>query len=362
MAFDPASGKLTVEEVEPIDFCAPDAATFPATPSSCASATPSGVQLSRTTVVDHNGRVARVTDHWSSTDGHEHPLDLLYDQEFDSSNDDNSFRFEGSAGYQRFDGGDVAPTPTSSPGSFFVKGSDAAVDGDELDARGAVTYNDAPDAIVFLVGSTDFSPSHFTEFVMHYARTVPATGSSTLQFQYADAFLLSEVQGYATDAQSTFTPTPKAPTPTPTATSAPTPASNPIAPPPIFPPPALPRFSPSGAASAKAVGKTVVVSTGERVSCPAGSGPCSASVTGIAVVPAKLARAKTKKLVIGAAKFTIPAGQGKTLSFKLNKKGARALAKLKKMSVKLALVARTGTGTPVKKSRTIRIKAPKKKR
>ena len=96
--------------------------------------------------------------------------------------------------------------------------------------------------------------------------------------------------------------------------------------------------------------------------CPTGGGPCSASVNAVAVVPAQLARAKTKKLVIGRATFTIPAGQSKKLTFKLNKKGARALAKLKKLTVKLAVVARAGTGTPVTLNKTIRIKAPVKKK
>jgi hypothetical protein len=360
MTFDPATGKLTVEEVDPIDFCAPDPATFPATPSSCTSATPSGVQLARTTVFDHNGRVATVTDHWSSTDGQAHPLDALYDQEFASSNSDNSFQFEGSGSYQRFATGAAAPTPASSPGSFFVKGSDAAADGDEVDARGAVTYNDAPDSIVFLQGSTVGSPNGWTELVMHYGRTVPATGSSTLQFQYANAFLLSEVQGDVNEAKATFTPTaapplPPGPEPVPT----PTPITNPIAPPPVITaPPVLPSFSPSGSASTKAVGKTVLVSTGELAKCPAGGRPCSASVNATAVVPARLARAKTKKLIIGRAKFTIPAGQSRKLTFKLNKKGARALAKLKKMAVKLRLVIRVGTEAPVTLNKTIRIKAP----
>ena len=361
MTFDPATAKFSVEETDPIYFCAPDPATFPATPASCASATPSGVQLARTTIFDHGGRVARVTDHWSSTDGREHPLDVLYDQEFDSSNNDGSFQFEGSGSYQRFATGAVPPTPTSSPGSFFVKGSDAAADGDEFNPRGAVTYNDAPDAITFLQGSTSGAPNHWTDLVMHYARTVPATGSSTLQFQYANAFLLSEVQGYVNEAQSTFTPTPPPSPPTPTPT--PTPITNPIAPPAVTAgPPALPVFSAGGSASTKAVGKTVLVATGELVKCPTGGSPCSASVNATAVVPAQLARAKTKKLVIARAKFTIPAGQSRKLTFKLNKKGARALAKLKKLTVKVALVARAGAGTPVTLNKTIRIKAPAKKK
>jgi hypothetical protein len=163
-------------------------------------------------------------------------------------------------------------------------------------------------------------------------------------------------------AESTFTPTPKPPPPTPTPTSpTPAPITNPIVPAGITPPPSLPALSAGGAPSAKAVGKTVVVSTGELLKCPAGGAPCSATVTATAIVPAQLARTKTKKLVIGRAKFTVPAGQGKKLSFKLNKKGAHALAKLKKMAVKLTIVARAGTGTPVNANKTIKIKAPKQK-
>ena len=74
------------------------------------------------------------------------------------------------------------------------------------------------------------------------------------------------------------------------------------------------------------------------------------------------ARTKTKRVVIGTGKGKAKPGTKARVRFKLNKKGAKLLRKLKKMRVQLKLVLRAnGTGGHVKAyKKAIVIKMPKK--
>jgi hypothetical protein len=78
--------------------------------------------------------------------------------------------------------------------------------------------------------------------------------------------------------------------------------------------------------------------------------------------PASTARGKkTKRLVIGRAHFTIPAGESKELSLKLNRPGARLLRKLGRLRVMVTVVARVDHNKPITTTKTITIKAPARK-
>jgi hypothetical protein len=78
--------------------------------------------------------------------------------------------------------------------------------------------------------------------------------------------------------------------------------------------------------------------------------------------PASTARApKTKRLVIGRAHFTIPAGTSKELSLKLNRQGTRLLRKLGRLSVVVTVVARVDHNKPITATKTVTIKAPASK-
>jgi hypothetical protein len=123
-----------------------------------------------------------------------------------------------------------------------------------------------------------------------------------------------------------------------------------------------PTVNTSGSPSTKAQGATVLVTPGITVACPAGGSPCTADETATAQVPASLARAKTKKIVIGRAHFTIPAGKTIKLTFKLNAKGAKLLRKLGHLRVKVTVISRVEHHTPITTTKTITIKAPKHKR
>jgi hypothetical protein len=123
-----------------------------------------------------------------------------------------------------------------------------------------------------------------------------------------------------------------------------------------------PAVDTSGRVSTKAHGATVLVDPGIKVTCPKGGNPCTADETATVRVPASAARAKkTKRIVIGRAHFTIPAGKSKELTFKLNRKGARLLRKLGHLRVTVTVVSRVGHNKPITTTKKITIKTPARK-
>jgi hypothetical protein len=191
---------------------------------------------------------------------------------------------------------------------------------------------------------------------------VPAGGSLQLSLVYSNAFLQSEVNGYAAEAEAKLMPTQTdqggggssgGSQQSNNDTALPvTPSTNPTP-----KPPAPPTFKAAGKASAKARGATVVVSAAETAACPPAGAVCAVDLTATGLVPAT-ARVKRKDVVIGRVHFAIAAGKSRTLSFKLTADGARLLRKLKRMSVKLSFTGRAGSATPVTVKKTITIKAP----
>lgn len=81
--FEPLTGLVTIQEVDPIVKCSPGAAVFPPTKTSCTEFVSAGVQLERTWQTSAAGKVALMTDTWRSTDGATHSLDALYNQGFE---------------------------------------------------------------------------------------------------------------------------------------------------------------------------------------------------------------------------------------------------------------------------------------
>jgi hypothetical protein len=120
-----------------------------------------------------------------------------------------------------------------------------------------------------------------------------------------------------------------------------------------------PKVTTSGRVFTKALGATVLVHPGIKVSCPKGGRPCTVSLTATAIVPATAARAKkTKRIVIARTTFTILAGKSRDLTFKLNRAGARLLRKLGHLRVTVKLVSRVDHNKPITNTKTITIKAP----
>lgn len=107
--------------------------------------------------------------------------------------------------------------------------------------------------------------------------------------------------------------------------------------------------------STKTQGATVLVDPGIRETCPAGGSICSAAES--ARVPASVS-AKTQKVLIGQAHFTVPAGTTAKLTFKLNSRGAKLLRKLKTLHMTVTVTSRVANSKPVSTTKQVTIKLP----
>jgi autotransporter-associated beta strand protein len=122
-----------------------------------------------------------------------------------------------------------------------------------------------------------------------------------------------------------------------------------------------PSVSTSGSPSTKTQGTTVLVDPGIKVSCPSGA-TCSADERASVQVAASAARSnQTKRLVIGQAHFTTPAGRATELTFKLNSSGTQLLRKLKHLRITVTVISRVAHNKPITTTKTITITAPARK-
>ena len=132
---------------------------------------------------------------------------------------------------------------------------------------------------------------------------------------------------------------------------------------------------PEGKPATKQSGSTIIVETGETVSCPPGTGECTIIVSGtttVVKVPTepssgneasvaahKHKKTKPKAIVIGHATITVPVGKSAKVTFKLTNQGAKLLRKLRRLHIKITVeITRLGVA-PVKHSGTITITQPK---
>jgi hypothetical protein len=197
-----APGEFTVEETDPIVKCSPEANVFPPTKTSCQSFVSTGVQLRRAWQATHGDRVALMTDSWSSTDGHTHALDALYDQE-PSQSGEGAFEFPGASSFTTVNKGQTETLPGDS--AIYYKTNAATPDGGDLtNPQLAIVYDSAPDgAVAFHKGSkTETRP----DFEMHYARTIPAGGSYTLRMGFVTEYALGAVKSLAGEILATYPP------------------------------------------------------------------------------------------------------------------------------------------------------------
>jgi hypothetical protein len=204
---DPGTGDLAIHVVEPLVKCADPA--YPPTIQSCATFLATGVTDTRTVTQDQDGHLSRITDVFASTDGAAHALDLLWenDQRFHGATGDSTqlaFRFPGQTGFAKHSVRDVVPLPAA-PGTILIH-MDGAPDGDPGTGQGAIVYDRPADAATFI-----HSAPQVDEFDLHQTGTVPAGGSTTYRFAYAQDYTAT---GVAALAAAAFGP-PPAPNPGP---------------------------------------------------------------------------------------------------------------------------------------------------
>jgi hypothetical protein len=198
---DPGSGDLVLHETDPLVKCAN--ATYPPTPTSCATFVSVGVTDHRTITQGHDGHISWISDAFTSTDGKSHSLDLLWDnsQHFwgGSSGDSTQveYRFPGQSAFSIPTIGQKVSLPAS-PGTILVRMHGAA-DGDTATGQGAIVY-DRPAANATFT----FLDTNYSEFTLRQTGTVPARGSTTFRFAYVQDYHAANVASMAAAAHTAF--------------------------------------------------------------------------------------------------------------------------------------------------------------
>ncbi|HET8751847.1 MAG TPA: PASTA domain-containing protein, partial [Gaiellaceae bacterium] len=179
------------------------ASAYPPTTASCPSFATAGVTDNRTIAQDHDGHVSWITDTFTSSDGHAHSLDLLWDnsQHFRGSSGDSSqveYEFPGESSFSTHVTGGAVSLPASAPATIFVR-MHGAVDGDSSTGQGAIVY-DRPAA-----GATFTSVSSAaSELTLRQTGTVPAGGSTRFRFAYVQDVHAANVASLAQAASTAF--------------------------------------------------------------------------------------------------------------------------------------------------------------
>jgi hypothetical protein len=195
---DPATGNTTITETDPIVKCAQ--ATYPPTPTSCATLTSAGVTDHRTFTQDHDGHISFVTDQFTSTDNKAHSIDMLWDnsQHFYGNSGDSTqveYEFPGQSSFAMHTPGDNISLPASG-GTILIRMHGAA-DGDTGTGQGAIVF-DRPSA----GASFTYQDSSESEFTLHQTGTVPAGGSTSYRWAFVQEYTAAKV---AADAQAATT-------------------------------------------------------------------------------------------------------------------------------------------------------------
>jgi hypothetical protein len=201
-AADPHTGDLRINASEPLVKCA--ASTYPPTAASCATFVRTGVTDTRTISQDHDGHLSQITDVFSSTDGAAHALDLEWenDQRFHGPTGDSTqlaYQFPGQTGFAKHAPGDVVALPAA-PGTILIR-MDGAPDGDPATGQGAIAYDRPADSATFI-----YADAFVQELVLHQTGTVPAGGSTTFRFAYAQDYTAAAVAALAKSAADAYGP------------------------------------------------------------------------------------------------------------------------------------------------------------
>jgi Glucodextranase, domain B len=200
------AGIVTIHEVDPIVKCAPEA-SVPATVKGCAEFVSTGVQLERVWQAGDGGQVVTMTDNWSSTDGSAHSLNALYDQEtINAAKEGGAYEFPGASAFAATAGGQTVALP-SGPGAIDYKDEAATpVGGDGEHLQGAIAYDRSPSSRLEFYRGTK-ATEDYNGFVMPYQGTIPGTGTYTLRMGFVQAYALPEAQSLAAALTSSFAPT-----------------------------------------------------------------------------------------------------------------------------------------------------------
>ena len=209
---DPANGNLTISDEEQAAIC-PDP-TYPPNAGTCEEFLPSGVRIARKIEQTHDGHLVLITDSLESTDGKSHAVEALPENEQDFNRHGKSieYKFPGESGYVPRVEGETVSFPDTGTNAVYIKVTGSA-DGDIETGRGAIVFFQPSSPAIF----NSFAERR-NSFFFDNEETVPATGTATIKYAYAQAYNQAEVEALVGDAIGAA-PAPPAPSPTPGGTS-----------------------------------------------------------------------------------------------------------------------------------------------
>lgn len=198
---DPQTGDFSVHETDPLVKCA--TATYPPTAKSCGSFVTAGVTDTRTITQDHDGHLSSISDVFTSTDGHAHTLDLLWDnsQHFWGTSGNSAqveYEFPGQTTFATHVAGDAVTLPASAPGTILIR-MHGAPDGATTTGQGAIVYDRPATDATFTAVAT-----YSSEFTLHQTGAVPAKGSTRFRLAYVQDYKAANVASLAQTASAGF--------------------------------------------------------------------------------------------------------------------------------------------------------------
>jgi hypothetical protein len=189
--FNASHDTTVIGETDIPTICNPPA-TFPPTATTCPSLHDSGVHVQQTTQLLPGGQVARVTQRFSSIDGHSHSVDALFSQavQAPSSGESPGFEFPGQGSFATHSQPDSFAAFPAGPGSIIAIGDASGFLPATSNPIGAITYSRPPTSVDFVSAKGNQTAT----FLMHYGDTIPAGGSVTYDWSFTQASSSSSLQ------------------------------------------------------------------------------------------------------------------------------------------------------------------------
>lgn len=198
---DPVTRDATIVSTEGFSTC-PANAIDPGS-SNCATATDTGVSLSRRIEQNHAGLMSRVIDVYKNNTGAPVTLNIAYEQDhyFGVTNDADHIAYAFPNGTTVTDGTQFTQVngPFASPSTILIS-DPTKPDGDVTVGRGALTMFPGADSAVF--------DNKNTYFLQYSNKVVPAGGTYRIEGAFSQSFGQAQLNGLVAEASRIVTPQP----------------------------------------------------------------------------------------------------------------------------------------------------------